>query len=36
MWNRPIVIDTNCLIQIISKKSPYRPIWNAFLGKEFI
>lgn len=36
MWNRPVVIDTNCLIQMISKKSPYRPIWDAFLGKEFV
>ena len=28
---RHIVIDTNCLIQMISLHSPYRPIWNAFL-----
>lgn len=34
--NRPVVIDTNCLVQIISKHSPYRPIWDAFLGKRFI
>ncbi|MDO4194880.1 MAG: putative toxin-antitoxin system toxin component, PIN family [Prevotellaceae bacterium] len=34
--DRPIVIDTNCLIQMISKRSPYRPIWDAFLGKRFI
>ena len=27
----PVVIDTNCLLQIISRKSPYRPIWDAFL-----
>ena len=27
----PVVIDTNCLLQIIAKKSPYRPIWDAFL-----
>lgn len=25
----PVVIDTNCLLQIISRKSPYRPIWDA-------
>ena len=36
MDNRPVVIDTNCLIQMLSKKSPYRPIWDAFLGKRFI
>ena len=28
----PVVIDTNCLLQIIARKSPYRPIWNAFLA----
>ena len=28
---RQVVIDTNCLIQMISLHSPYRPIWNAFL-----
>ena len=31
----PVVIDTNCLLQIISRKSPYRPIWDAFLAKFF-
>ncbi|MBP5367637.1 MAG: putative toxin-antitoxin system toxin component, PIN family [Bacteroidales bacterium] len=36
MFNRPVVIDTNCLIQLISKKSPYRPIWDAFLEKRFV
>lgn len=36
MNNRPVVIDTNCLIQMMSKKSPYRPIWDAFLGKRFV
>ena len=25
----PVVIDTNCLLQIIARKSPYRPIWDA-------
>ena len=33
---RPIVIDTNCLIQILSKHSPYRPIWDAFLHHRYI
>ena len=28
----PVVIDTNCLLQIIARKSPYRPIWDAFLA----
>ena len=31
----PVVIDTNCLFQIISKKSPYRPIWDAFLTGRY-
>lgn len=31
----PVVIDTNCLLQIIAKKSPYRPIWDAFLKGAF-
>ena len=31
----PVVIDTNCLLQIIAHKSPYRPIWEAFLGGRF-
>lgn len=32
---RPVVIDTNCLLQIISRKSPYRPIWDAFLSGSY-
>lgn len=32
---RQVVIDTNCLVQIISLHSPYRPIWNAFLAGQF-
>lgn len=32
---RHVVIDTNCLIQMISLHSPYRPIWNAFLAGKF-
>lgn len=31
----PVVIDTNCLLQIIARKSPYRPIWDAFLHGNF-
>ena len=31
----PVVIDTNCLLQIISRKSPYRPIWDAFIAERF-
>lgn len=31
----PVVIDTNCLLQIIARKSPYRPIWDAFLHGKF-
>ncbi|MCH5175651.1 MAG: putative toxin-antitoxin system toxin component, PIN family [Prevotellaceae bacterium] len=32
---RLVVLDTNCLLQAISKRSPYRPIWNAFLQRDF-
>ena len=32
----PVVIDTNCLLQIIARKSPYRPIWDAFLMGKFV
>ncbi len=32
---RYVVLDTNCLVQIISVHSPYRSIWNAFLNREF-
>lgn len=31
----PVVIDTNCLLQIIPLHSPYRPIWDAFLAGHF-
>lgn len=31
----PVVIDTNCLLQLISRKSPYRPIWDAFLQGRY-
>ena len=32
---RQVVIDTSCLIQMISRHSQYRPIWDAFLAGEF-
>lgn len=32
---RHVVIDTNCLIQMISLHSPYRSIWNAFFAGKF-
>ncbi len=31
----PVVIDTNCLLQIISRRSPYRPIWDAFIEGRY-
>ena len=31
----PVVIDTNCLLQIIARNSPYRPIWDAFLEGRY-
>lgn len=33
---RQVVVDTNCLIQMISRHSQYRPIWDAFLSGEFL
>ena len=30
-----IVFDTNCLLQILPKNSPYRSLWNLFLRGEF-
>ena len=30
-----IVIDTNCLISCIGKKSPYRNVFDAFLENKF-
>ena len=32
---RTVVIDTNCLVQMISKRSPYRPAWDAFLQGHY-
>jgi putative PIN family toxin of toxin-antitoxin system len=31
-----IVIDTNCLLSCIGKKSPYRNVFDAFLESKFI
>ncbi|MCR5395143.1 MAG: putative toxin-antitoxin system toxin component, PIN family [Bacteroidales bacterium] len=31
----PVVIDTNCLLQIIARQSPYRPIWDAFIAGQY-
>ncbi len=30
------VIDTNCLVQMISMHSPYRPAWDAFRDGKYI
>jgi putative PIN family toxin of toxin-antitoxin system len=30
-----IVFDTNCLLRVLPKKSPYRCLWDAFLRGEF-
>jgi putative PIN family toxin of toxin-antitoxin system len=30
-----IVLDTNCLVRVLPKKSPYRCLWEAFLHGEF-
>ena len=35
MTNKCVVLDTNCLVQVISRHSPYRPIWDSFLNQEF-
>lgn len=31
-----IVIDTNCLVQMISLHSPYRKGWDAFLNGNYV
>lgn len=31
-----VVIDTNCLLSCIGKKSPYRNVFDAFLQNKFI
>ena len=34
--SRKVVLDTNCLVQIISAHSPYRPAWQAFREGRYI
>jgi putative PIN family toxin of toxin-antitoxin system len=31
-----IILDTNCFISSIGKKSPYRKVFNAFLNEQYI
>ena len=31
-----IVIDTNCLLQIISRRSQYYVAWNKFINGEYM
>lgn len=31
-----VVIDTNCLLQILGKHSHYHQLWNAFLEERFV
>lgn len=33
---RFVVIDTNCLLQMIGRRSKYRKLWDAFLEGRFI
>ena len=33
--SRQVVIDTNCLVQMISAHSPYRPAWQAFREGQY-
>ena len=35
MIRKCVVLDTNCLVQIISKHSPFRLVWDAFLRDEY-
>lgn len=32
---RRIVLDTNCLIQMLSKRSPYYVAWKAYQEEKF-
>ena len=34
--NRLIVLDTNCLVQMLSIHSPYRSAWQAFRDGKYI
>jgi putative PIN family toxin of toxin-antitoxin system len=33
---RHVVLDTNCLLRMIPRKSDYRPTWEAFLDGKYI
>ena len=33
---RKIVLDTNCLLMALPKKSPYRVVWDSFLSGDYI
>ncbi len=33
---RFVVLDTNCLVQMLSVHSPYRPAWQAFRDGRYI
>lgn len=30
-----VVIDTNCLVQMLGRHSPYRPAWEAFRQRRY-
>ena len=36
MERRLIVIDTNCLLQMLGKHSSYHALWKAFLEKRYV
>ena len=33
---RYLVVDTNCLLQMIPVRSRFRPVWEAFLSEKFV
>ncbi len=33
---RLVVLDTNCLVQMLSVHSPYRPAWQAFRDGKYV
>lgn len=34
--SRLVVLDTNCLVQMLSVHSPYRPAWQAFRDGQYL
>lgn len=34
--SRLVVLDTNCLVQMLSVHSPYRPAWQAFRDGRYL